>query len=188
MPCSERIVRVGCTPVAAVQRECRGRGCPCTADAGTLCRVQKSGGAEPAEGNGPGGDAGGKTTPGSVPSEEPRRVGLVADDQAHGPDASAGDGIERYQSGAIRSSVPERWDLIPATGLRRVAEAMAHGAARYGENNWTKGMPVKSVLNHAIKHLYQWLDGDRSEDHLGHAAANLMMACHSDERWPHLNP
>ena len=64
---------------------------------------------------------------------------------------------------------------------------MAHGAAKYGERNWTRGMPVKSVLNHAIKHLYQYLDGDRSEDHLGHAAANLMMACHSDERWPELN-
>lgn len=71
--------------------------------------------------------------------------------------------------------------------MRRVAEAMAHGASKYGEGNWTLGMPVKFLLNHALAHVYNWLDGDRSEDHLGHAAANLLMACHSLEKWPELN-
>jgi hypothetical protein len=76
---------------------------------------------------------------------------------------------------------------VPATGVRRVAEAMAEGASKYGENNWEKGMPVKYLLNHAIAHIYQFIDGDRSEDHLGHAAANMLMACHSAEKWPGLN-
>lgn len=65
---------------------------------------------------------------------------------------------------------------------------MAHGASRYGEGNWLKGMPLAFLLNHALAHIYTFLDGDRSEDHLGHAAANLLMACHSHENWPHLNP
>lgn len=64
---------------------------------------------------------------------------------------------------------------------------MAHGAAKYGEGNWTKGMPVKFMLNHALCHIFQYLSGDRSEDHLGHACANLCMACHSEENWPELN-
>lgn len=72
-------------------------------------------------------------------------------------------------------------------GVRKVAEAMAHGAAKYGEGNWTLGMPVKFLLNHALAHIYNWLDGDRTEDHLGHAAANLLMACHSVEKWPEIN-
>ncbi len=187
MPCSERIVRVGCKEIGPVHRQCRGRGPNCGSDAGAVCGVQAGGGAESTEGPGAGSDAGGQPTAGGVPSEESGRPGLAAYAQAHGPDATVGDGIERYGSGAIRSSVPERWDLVPAAGLLRVAEAMAHGAAKYGENNWTRGMPARSILNHAIKHVYQWLDGDRSEDHLGHAAANLLMAIHSVERWPDLN-
>lgn len=187
MPCSDRIVRVGGAAVSAVQRECRRCGPDRQGDAGTLCRVQAGGGLEPAEGDVAGGDSGGHPTSGDLPSTEQGQPGLAAHDQAHRPDATGGDGIERYGSGAIRSSVPERWDLVPAAGLLRVAEAMAHGAAKYGENNWTRGMPARSILNHAIKHVYQWLDGDRSEDHLGHAAANLLMAIHSVERWPDLN-
>lgn len=44
-----------------------------------------------------------------------------------------------------------------------------------------KGIPIGHVLNHALAHIYNHLAGDRSEDHLGHAVANLMMACHFDE-------
>jgi hypothetical protein len=29
--------------------------------------------------------------------------------------------------------------------------------------------------------------GDRSEDHLAHAAWGLFAAMHSEEKWPHLN-
>lgn len=87
----------------------------------------------------------------------------------------------------MRSYLPQRFDLIPASGAARVAEAMAHGAEKYGEGNWEKGMPVKFMLNHALAHIFQYLSGDRSEDHLGHAAANLCMACHSEEHWPEIN-
>ncbi len=44
-----------------------------------------------------------------------------------------------------------------------------------------KGIPMGHVLNHALAHIFNYLDGDRSEDHLGHAVANLCMACHFDE-------
>lgn len=64
---------------------------------------------------------------------------------------------------------------------------MALGAERYGERNWLKGMPVSRLLNHALAHIYEHLAGKTDEDHLGHAAANLLMACHSDEHWPELN-
>lgn len=59
---------------------------------------------------------------------------------------------------------------------------MAEGAAKYGEHNWQKGFPVTDILNHAIAHIYKHLSGDRTEDHLGHAAANLLMAIDTEER------
>ena len=48
-------------------------------------------------------------------------------------------------------------------------------------------MPATDMLNHAIRHIYLFLAGDRSEDHLGHAGWNVLGAIHSVEQWPHLN-
>jgi hypothetical protein len=83
-------------------------------------------------------------------------------------------GVRIYPTGAKRGVVAERFDLIPAHGLIAVAEAMAKGAARYGDDNW-KGLPKEEMVNHAMRHLALWLAGDRSENHAAHAAANCLM-------------
>lgn len=97
--------------------------------------------------------------------------------------------IKHFDSGAIRSSDADAtaYSLITPIGLRRVAATYAEGAAKYGDANWELGMPVREFIEHAIRHAYLYLSGDRSEDHLGHAAWNFMGACHSEELWPHLN-
>lgn len=64
---------------------------------------------------------------------------------------------------------------MPPKALLAVGAAMKEGAERYGEQNW-RGFPVEVPINHAMRHLVQYLSGDRSEDHLGHAAANCLMA------------
>jgi len=94
-----------------------------------------------------------------------------------------------YDTGAVRSADCEqtRYDLITPIGLRRLAETYAEGAAKFGQFNWENGMPVTDLLNHAIAHVYKFLGGDRSEDHLAHAAWNLLGAIHSMEQWPELN-
>lgn len=95
----------------------------------------------------------------------------------------------KFGTGAVRSDTVEsfRYDLVSPIGLREVARACAEGAEKYDDFNWEKGMPVHDLLNHAIAHIYQFLAGDRSEPHLGHAAWNLLAAIHSHELWPHLN-
>lgn len=95
----------------------------------------------------------------------------------------------KYNTGAVRSADAEstRYDLITPIGLRRLAETCAEGAEKYGDYNWEKGMPISDLANHAIRHLYKFLEGDRSEDHLAHAAWNCLAACHSQEAWPELN-
>ena len=94
-----------------------------------------------------------------------------------------------YSTGAVRSADAEcvRYDLISPIGLRAVAEACAEGALKYSDYNWEKGMPASDMINHALRHVYEFLEGDRSEDHLGHAAWNLMGAIHSLQVWPELN-
>ena len=49
------------------------------------------------------------------------------------------------------------------------------------------GMPISDLLNHVLKHIYDYLAGSRAEDDLAHAAWGLMTAMHSQEKWPHLN-
>jgi hypothetical protein len=94
-----------------------------------------------------------------------------------------------YDTGAVRSADCEqtRYDLISPIGLERLARTYAEGAEKFGAFNWENGMPVNDLLNHAIAHVYKFLGGDRSEDHLAHAAWNLLGAIHSIELWPELN-
>ena len=94
-----------------------------------------------------------------------------------------------FDSGAVRSSDADnvRYDLISPVAIERLAEVCAEGAAKYGDFNWEAGMPAHDLLNHALRHIYRFLSGDRSEDHLGHALWNVGGAIHSLELWPELN-
>ena len=96
---------------------------------------------------------------------------------------------KEFETGAVRSGDAEdfRYDLITPIGLAAVARACKEGADKYSDFNWERGMPVHDLLNHAIRHIYLYLGGDRSEEHLGHAAWGLLAAIHSDELWPDLN-
>lgn len=94
-------------------------------------------------------------------------------------------GPVRFWTGAVRSSdaASVRYDLISPVGLRRLAETYAEGAAKYGERNWEQGIPATSLANHALQHIYRWLAGDQGgEDHLAHAAWNLLAAMHFEEQ------
>jgi hypothetical protein len=94
---------------------------------------------------------------------------------------------EVFETGAKRTALGARWDLLSPVGLRRCAEAAAEGVEKYGEFNHERGLPVHVYLNHLIAHVYAYLAGDRSEDHLGHAAWNALFACQSQEAYPELN-
>lgn len=81
-----------------------------------------------------------------------------------------------FESGAQRSADSDQWafHLIHWEFLADMAKVLRTGAQRYGAHNWEKGMPIEESANHLIKHVYQWLNGDDSEDHLANAACNLM--------------
>lgn len=99
------------------------------------------------------------------------------------------DARKEYDTGAVRSGDCEetRYDLITPIGLRALAQTYAEGMHKFGYCNWENGMPVTDLLNHAIAHIYKFLGGNRDEDHLAHAAWNLLGAIHSMELWPQLN-
>jgi hypothetical protein len=94
-----------------------------------------------------------------------------------------------HDSGAIRSTDKDNvaYHLISPIALKVLAQVLKEGGQKYGEYNWENGFPVTDILNHAVGHIYDFLSGDNSEDHLGHAFCNLMFAIHSFKLWPDLN-
>jgi hypothetical protein len=96
--------------------------------------------------------------------------------------------IRQFDTGAVRSADAdaERYDLISPVGLRRLAETYAEGAKKYNDHNWLKGFPQSTVLNHALRHLRLYIQGDATEDHLAHAAWNLFAAMEFEETRPDL--
>lgn len=99
------------------------------------------------------------------------------------------EGGTQFETGAVRSGDANTvmYQLISPIGLRRLAETMKEGFDKYGAYNWERGMPIGDILNHGIRHLFLYLEGDRSEDHLAHAAWNLFAAMHMEETHPELN-
>lgn len=85
-------------------------------------------------------------------------------------------------SGEIRERFREHhygdFRHVPYWGMIRVATTCHEGATKYGEENWHHGFTVKSLCNHAIRHIRKWISGDNTEDHLGHATWNVMAAIH----------
>lgn len=79
------------------------------------------------------------------------------------------------EAGGKQSLSKWRMDLMPPRAILAVGGVLYEGAEKYGENNWHK-IPLDSHINKAIAHLYAYLAGDRSDDHLGHAACRMLMA------------
>ena len=85
------------------------------------------------------------------------------------------DEMEILENGAKQSKLDVRYDLIDPKAIETLAEVLSYGAEKYGDENW-HGIPLKSHLNHLVRHVYKFLEGDTGEDHLGHVFCRAMMA------------
>lgn len=74
-----------------------------------------------------------------------------------------------------------RYDLIPPAALARLAAVYERGAEKYGDWNWSKGQNLSRFADSALRHLMQFLDGDRTEDHAAQAAWNLFSLMATEE-------
>lgn len=83
-----------------------------------------------------------------------------------------------YDSGMVRDiqDGKPRYDLIDRAFLTRWAALMERGAVKYGDDNWRKAeteVELKRFQASALRHMFQWLEGDRTEDHAVAVAFNL---------------
>ncbi len=91
---------------------------------------------------------------------------------------------EQHSSGAVRDvrGGKGRYDLLPTRSLRRIAGVYERGAIKYADRNWEKGMPMSRYMDSGLRHLFQYLEGHRDEDHLAQAAFNIMAMIDHEER------
>lgn len=74
-----------------------------------------------------------------------------------------------------------------ANMLLEVAKHFEEGAKKYGENNWQKGIPVRSYIDSAVRHYLKWLRGDKDERHDRAFCWNIMCAIWTCTHMPELN-
>lgn len=89
-----------------------------------------------------------------------------------------------YDTGTHRSNRTGRgrYDLISPYGLKRLAIQYEHGAAQKGARNWEQGFPVSRACCSAIGHIMDYIQGDRSEDHLAAVSWQMFAAMDFEER------
>lgn len=87
--------------------------------------------------------------------------------------------VVENQNGGKQSDTPYSFHMVPASAAFAAAKVCGYGANKYGETfenrNYTK-IPAVEHVNHAIQHLYGYLAGDKSDDHLAHAIVRCMFA------------
>lgn len=96
---------------------------------------------------------------------------------------------EEFDTGSRRDTREGkgRYDLITPVGLRRLAELYERGAVKYGDRNWEKGQPISRFLDSMIRHTFNYLEGENSEDHLAAVVWNAMSIMHMEEKMPEMN-
>lgn len=88
-------------------------------------------------------------------------------------------------TGGVKASIGKRpLHLLPRDALEAVADALEHGAAKYGDRNWEKGLSISDLVRGADGHLWDWyLRRDDGKDagpggsglsHLAHAACCIL--------------
>lgn len=96
--------------------------------------------------------------------------------------------MKSFESGAIRENKDGkgRHDLLPFCALNRLAKHFQRSLREHPERNWEKGIPMSSFLDSAIRHLFNYMDGQADEDHLCSAAWNILCAMWTEEKLPQM--
>lgn len=94
----------------------------------------------------------------------------------------------KYTSGAVRDRKvgKGRCDLLPGAALIRLSKHFEKGSIKYGDSNWKKGIPISSFIDSALRHIFQYMEGEDNEDVLCAAAWNLICAMWTEEKRPEM--
>ena len=94
----------------------------------------------------------------------------------------------RYEGNATRSSLRERYDLIPKSAIEALGRRLALGAERHGEDNWRGGGEAfrRATLNHLMKHLLDYMEhGNAHDANTDALICNAAFLCEFERRAPY---
>ena len=90
---------------------------------------------------------------------------------------------EEFSTGSKRDTNEwkSRFDLVSPYALSRIADLMARWAQKYWERNRELGQPKLRFIESWLRHFYQYIMWDTSEDHLAAVCFNVMAIMHFEE-------
>jgi hypothetical protein len=82
--------------------------------------------------------------------------------------------------------------LLDNIALREIAKVLDFGAKKYAPNNWRKGIAMSRLLAAALRHLFAYASGEKTDpesglSHLAHAGCCVMFALNMEQTRPDLN-
>ena len=89
-----------------------------------------------------------------------------------------------FATGSRRDVEDDKPDytLLPWLALARVARHLMKGAVKYGRNNWRLGQAMGRADRSLMRHVVQYTQGDRSEDHLSAIVFNACLLLDHEQR------
>lgn len=89
-----------------------------------------------------------------------------------------------YEGGSYRHRPKGKgiYYVTPPCAMKRLAARYEYGADKYGQpEEFKKGLPVSDCMDSLLRHAFEYLDGDNSEDHMAAIAWNAFAIMHMEQ-------
>lgn len=88
------------------------------------------------------------------------------------------DGNKEESTGVKFDQDKPRFDLVPQGPYYKVVELYTHGAKKYGDRNWEKGIVFSRLIAAAQRHLHSFVCGENEDRESGcHHLASVVFYC-----------
>lgn len=85
-------------------------------------------------------------------------------------------------NGGLRQGSDDRYDLISAYALQRLARHYGNGAKKYDAHNWRKGISISGCIRAIMSHTVKLMMRLEDEDHASAIAWNAFAIVETLER------
>ena len=89
---------------------------------------------------------------------------------------------EEIPGGGLRQGSNDRYDLISAVALQRLARHYGNGAVKYVDHNWRKGITISGCIRAIMSHTVKLMMCLEDEDHAAAVAWNAFAIIETLER------